>query len=46
MTIKYMIVMLNRKLRVKFMQTYTAGPVPPASNWVMKFLSNNTRLTN
>ena len=43
---KYMLAMLNRKLRVKLMQTYTAGPVPPASNWVMKSLSNKTRLTN
>ena len=46
MTMKYMITMLNRKLRVKLMQTYTSRPVPPASNWVMKFLSNKTRLTN
>ena len=46
MTMKYMITMLNRKLRVKLMQTYTTGPVPPALNWVMKFLSNKTRLTN
>ena len=44
MTTKYMIAMLNRKLRVKLMQTYTARPVPPASNWVMKFSSNKTRL--
>ena len=42
MTMKYMIAMLNRKLRVKLMQTYTAGPVPPAFNWVIKFLSNKT----
>ena len=46
MTMKYMITMLNRKLRVKLMQTYTTGPVPPALIWVMKFLSNKTRLTN
>ena len=42
MTMKYMIAMLNRKLRVKLMLTYTAGPVPPAFNWVIKFLSNKT----
>ena len=45
MTMKYMIVTLNRKLRVKLMKTYTTGPVPPALNWVMKFLSKKTRLT-
>ena len=42
MTMKFMIAMLNRKLRGKLMQTYTAGPVPPALNWVIKFLSNKT----
>ena len=42
MTMKYMIAMLNRKLRVKLMLTYTAGPVLPAFNWVIKFLSNKT----
>ena len=46
MTMKYMIAMLNRKLRVKLMQTYTAGPVHPALIWVIKFLSNKTRLIN